>query len=119
MLAIIAAVAGVATAGALAWYKVLLPVNRMLALSDELSEPAWRGAFPAPGASAFRTSSDLANLAAATGPAAGPPAAAPQESGAPPSHGRRRRAPVDSGSSGSLPCALAQASWRRAHQQRV
>jgi hypothetical protein len=67
MLAILAVAAGVATAGALAWRKVLLPMDRMLELSDELSESEWTSA-PRPGP--FETSIGLANLAAATGTAA-------------------------------------------------
>ena len=63
MLSILVA-AGVATAGAIAWYKVLLPVDRMLELSDELSENEWR---PAPRSAPSECSTGLANLAAATG----------------------------------------------------
>ena len=66
MLAILAVAAGVA-AGALAWRKVLLPMDRMLKLSDELSASEWTSA---PRPARFETSIGLANLATATGTAA-------------------------------------------------
>lgn len=68
MLAIVAAAAGFVTVGALAWYKVLLPMDRMLELADDLNDVV-----EAPKAAdmytASRSTTDLVHLAAATGAA--------------------------------------------------